>query len=150
MDPRCRDVCPIVAREFVTADRALGAAATQVEMVGIDVNPHYLGRRWLRAFDAEHGLSALPNWHFVTGTLAQLRRVWQAYNITVQVNPKTKDISHTTVIDFIGPSGRLHAVAAPYARARHGQAYLPAGLLGRWGSRIAGQLRRLLPDHSGR
>lgn len=145
MDPRCTDVCPIVAREFEAADRDLGAAAAHVALVGIDVNPRFLGRRWLDKFDAQHGLNKLSNWHFVTGTLAQLKRVWQDYSISIQVSPKTGEVSHTTVIDFIGPGGKLRAMAGPYALAHHGVAYLPGGLLGRWGTSIAGQLRQLLP-----
>jgi protein SCO1/2 len=149
MDPRCTDVCPLVAQEFIQADHELGALASRVQLIGVDVNPGYTARRWLTAFDAEHGLNRLANWHFVTGTVAQLRQVWENYGIQVQVT-KTGDVVHTTVIDFIGPHGRLHGMAAPYALVRHnGTGYLPPGQLGQWATHIAAELRLLATPTGG-
>lgn len=150
MDPRCTDVCPLVAQEFIQADHELGALASRVELVGVDVNPGYLGRRWLRAFDAEHGLNRLPNWHFLTGKLAQLRQVWQDYSIQVQTDPKTGALLHTTVIDFIGPRGRLHGMADAYALVHpNGTGYLPPGQLGQWATHFATELRSLAAPPGG-
>lgn len=145
MDPRCTDVCPLVAQEFIDADRYLGPAAAHVALVGVDVNPGFTAVHWLRAFDSAHGLDRLSNWHFFTGSLSQLRKVWGKYSISVQLDPKTGDITHTTVIDFIGRDGREMAMATPYAYTHHnGTAYLPGGQMTRWGHGIAKQLRVLV------
>lgn len=145
MDPRCQDVCPIVAQELVDADRYLGAEAAKVELVGIDVNPNYTARRWLDSFDSEHGLNHLSNWQFFTGSLAQLRSVWQKYSISVQTDPRTGDVLHTTVIYFVGSHGHERALAGPWVHEhKNGTGYLASGLIRQWGRGIATQLAALL------
>lgn len=145
MDPRCTDVCPLVAQEFEEADHALGAAARKVALIGVDVNPNATALHWVRSFDAAHGLNRLHNWYFFTGSLAALRRVWEAYSITVQIQPKTGDVIHTTLIEFIGRHGRERAMAVPGASLHsNGTGSLPEGELHQWGQGIAQQLRRLL------
>lgn len=148
MDPRCTDICPIVAQEFIDADHDLGTAASQVALVGIDVNPGATARHWLTTFDDEHGLDQLPNWYFLSGGLDQLKSVWNAYNINVQLT-KAGDVEHTTVIEFIDPDGQLRSLSAPNADYRNGVGYLPAAGLGQWGNGIAGQLRQLLTEKPG-
>ncbi|MDA8295733.1 MAG: SCO family protein [Actinomycetota bacterium] len=144
MDPRCIDVCPLVAHEFIEADRQLGPLARHVALVGVDVNPNVRSRASLLSFDREQGLNRLHNWYYVTGSLAALQRVWAAYSITVQVRPSTLNVVHTAVIDFIAPNGRERAMAAPGCRYRkNGTGYLPGDELAQWATGIASELRRL-------
>lgn len=148
MDDRCTDVCPIVARELALADRELGATASKVALVGVEVNPKFTAERWVRKFDAEHGLSRLPNWYYFTGTVAALAPVWRAYNVATGIDPKTGDDKHTTLIEFIGPHGRERAEASPQAFLRpNGTGYLPPATVSEGGHGIATQLRRILPKH---
>lgn len=145
MDPRCTDVCPIVAQEFIEADRDLGSTASKVALIGVDVNPTATAEHWVRSFDREHGLDKLPNWYFFTGSLKTLESVWQKYTLNVQVG-RTGAVVHTTIIDFIGRHGYEHRMAVPQAYERpDGTGYLPAGQVTQWGHGIAQQLRRLLP-----
>ena len=142
MDPRCTDVCPIVAHEFVEADRLLGSDARRVALVGIDVNPAALAPSALRSFDAAHGLDHLHNWYFLTGSLNSLRQVWSDYSVSVQVDPHTGDVVHTTIMEFIDPRGRQRAIAAPGAAVTAGgRGFLPGGELQQWARGIADQLR---------
>lgn len=146
MDPRCRDVCPLVAQEFIDADRHLGAAARRhVALVGVDVNPTATAEHWVRSFDRQHGLNRLSNWYFFTGPLATLKKIWRRYTLNVQVG-RTGVVAHTTTIEFIGRHGYEQRMAVPQAYLRpNGTGYLPAGDIARWGQGIAQQLRRLLP-----
>ena len=83
-DPACTTGCRPIVREFRQAALMLGASAHQVELVGIVLSPAYRPVSAVRAFDRQEGLSRAPGWLSLTGTLAQLRRVWQEYGITAQ------------------------------------------------------------------
>lgn len=147
MDDRCTDVCPLVAQEFIEADHHLGQAARHVAFVGVEVNPNFTAERWVRRFDRAHGLNKLPNWYYLSGSLATLRQVWQSYSITVQVVPKNLNVLHSTVMDFIDPQGHERAMAVPGALiTKKGTGYLPGNELERWGQGIAREVRRLLPS----
>lgn len=138
MDDKCTDICPVVGQEFINAQKLLGARASKVAFVGINVNPNHTSVPDVRAFDVEHGLDHLPNWYYFTGPLAQLKQVWNQYGITVQVDPKTKDVKHTSTMTFIDPRGVEQQVAFPEAYMRFdGSGYLKGGQLGGWSQGIA-------------
>ncbi len=144
MDPHCTDICPIVSAEFVDAYRDLGPAAGRAVFVAVNVNPYYRSVASVAAFTSEHQLDRIPSWHFLTGTLASLRAVWQAYNIEVEAPSRAGDIVHTSEIVFISPSGTERYVAAPMDdHTAAGAAYLPAGQLASWGRGIALVTRQL-------
>lgn len=144
MDPHCTDICPIVSEEFIDAYRDLGLAARRAVFIAVNVNPYYRSVANVAAFTSEHQLGTIPSWHFLTGTLASLRAVWQAYNIDVEAPSRAGDIVHTSEIVFISPSGTERYVAAPTDdHTAGGAAYLPAGQLAAWGRGIALLTRQL-------
>ncbi len=112
MDPVCTKICPLVSDEFIRADRMLGAEASNVAFVGVNVNQFHESRASVRAYSQTRGLSGLPNWHFVTGTTDQLKPVWDAYHVAVIPN-STGDVVHTSILYFIDPQGRLRLDALP-------------------------------------
>lgn len=145
MDVRCTDICPLVGQEFINAHKLLGARASKVTFVGINVNPDHTSVPDVRAFDSEHGLDHFPDWYYFTGKLAQLRQVWNQYGITVQVDPKTKDVKHTSTMTFIDPKGVEQQVAFPEAHMRiDGSGYLEPGQLDGWSQGIADVVTGLL------
>jgi cytochrome oxidase Cu insertion factor (SCO1/SenC/PrrC family) len=83
-DPVCTPGCPPVGQEFRRAATLLGASARRVALVGIVLSPGYRPVSTLRAFDRREGLDRVPGWLFLTGTLAQLHRVWHGYGIPAQ------------------------------------------------------------------
>jgi cytochrome oxidase Cu insertion factor (SCO1/SenC/PrrC family) len=117
MDPVCTNICPIVASEFINVDRMLGRDAAQVEFVCVNVNQFQESRASVRKYSHERGLSALSNWHFLTGSTDQLKQVWNAYHVAVIPN-STGDVVHTSVLYFIDPSGRLRIDAMPVQAKR--------------------------------
>jgi cytochrome oxidase Cu insertion factor (SCO1/SenC/PrrC family) len=106
LDPVCTSDCPLIAQEFRQADQMLGASARQVELVAIVANPLYYQRDYTLAFDRQEHLAGLPNWRYLTGTLPQLRQVWQQYAIAAQILPGGGMVAHSDVAYVIDSAGR--------------------------------------------
>ncbi len=83
LDPVCYTDCPVIAEEVHAADQMLGSDASAVEMVAIAANPVRYALRYVRAFDREHDMTGLRNYVYLTGPLAQLRKAWADYGMTV-------------------------------------------------------------------
>jgi len=125
MDPHCVDICPIVSQEFVDAYHDLGPAAGKVVFAAINVNQYHASVAAMAAYSREHGLTAIPSWHFFTGPLPALQAAW-------------RDYIHTSAVYFLGPTGQEMFLASPMAdHTRKGTAYLPASQLAGWGHGIA-------------
>ncbi len=106
LDPVCTSDCPQIAQEFRGADQVLGASARDVELVAIDANPLYRQVAYTRAFDRQERLTSVPNWLFLTGSLAQLRQAWRRYDVAAQVLPAGGMIAHSDVAYVIDASGQ--------------------------------------------
>lgn len=146
MDPDCTDICPIVSREFFTAYRDLGREASRVVFLAVNVNRYHLQVADVAAFSAEQHLTAIPSWHFLTGSYASLRAVWEAYNIEVEAPSPNADIIHSSAMYFIDPGGHERYLASPMVdHTTSGSSYLPANQLAAWGQGIA-QVARQLAD----
>ncbi len=138
MDPHCVDICPIVSQEFVDAYHDLGRAAGKVVFAAINVNQYHASVSALAGYSREHGLTAIPSWHFFTGPLPALQSAWREYDISVQAPNPNADIVHTSAIYFISPTGQEMYLASPMAdHTRKGTAFLPAAQLAEWGHGIA-------------
>jgi len=105
LDPVCTSDCPLIAQEFRQADEQLGAQSRNVEMVAIAANPVYYTTAYTKAFNRQEGMAGLANWHFLTGSLAQLRQAWRAYGIEDEILPAGGMIGHTEVAFAIDASG---------------------------------------------
>lgn len=145
MDPHCIDICPIVAREFVDAYRDLGSQASKVVFVGVNVNPYYRTPAEVLAFSRAHGLTVIPSWHFLTGTVTALQIVWKDYGIKVIVPKVNGDIIHTSVVYFIDRHGNERYLASPIVEhTASGKAFLPVASINSWGQGIASVARQLI------
>ena len=143
-DASCKDICPVLASEIEQADADLGADAGDVEFVTVNTDLAALASS-AEAPALATGLTALPNWHMVTGPLASLNPVWKAYGVSITLNTKTEQEVHSDVMDFIDPNGFLRYRATPFAdESRLGSFTLPAGDEARWGQGIADYAERLI------
>ena len=107
LDPVCTSDCPIIGAEFKQAGVLLGAADKKVELVAVVANPTYLSTAVTRAYDAEVGLTNVPNWLYLTGSLSQLEHVWGQYGITVQNLPAGAMTAHNDIAFVISPNGQI-------------------------------------------
>jgi len=138
MDSHCTDICPLVSREFINARKDLGSAARNVVFIAVNVNPYHRRVADVASYSSAEGLDSISSWHFVTGPLRDLRKVWSNYQIMVQAPRRNADVIHTSLIYFIDPQGKERYVAAPMVdHTANGAAYLPPGQLATWGRGIA-------------
>jgi cytochrome oxidase Cu insertion factor (SCO1/SenC/PrrC family) len=107
LDPVCTSDCPIIAQEFKQAGQMLGAQAKHVELVAVVANPTYRSTAFTRAFDQQEGLTTVPDWLYLTGSLSQLEAVWRHYGITVQDLPAGAMAAHNDLAVVIDPAGRI-------------------------------------------
>jgi cytochrome oxidase Cu insertion factor (SCO1/SenC/PrrC family) len=144
MDPHCTDICPIVSQEYVDAYRDLGPLAGKVVFAAVNVNQYHAAVSDMMTYSREQRLITIPGWHFFTGPVPDLRKVWDGYEIAVQAPSPDADIVHTSAVFFIDPAGRERFIAAPMAdHSSTGASYLPAGQITNWGQGIAQVARTL-------
>jgi protein SCO1/2 len=102
-DPVCTTICPLTTTAMVEAKRMLGSAASRVQLLGIGANPEATAVKWVRDYSRVHAM--LTQWHFLTGSLSQLKRVWKDYGIAAQVIHG--EIDHTPALYVIDQRGQL-------------------------------------------
>jgi cytochrome oxidase Cu insertion factor (SCO1/SenC/PrrC family) len=107
LDPVCTSDCPIIAQEFKQTGQMLGAQAKNVELVAVVANPTYRSTAFTRAFDRQEGLTTVPDWLYLTGSLSQLGAVWRHYGVTVENLPAGAMAAHNDLAVVIDPAGRI-------------------------------------------
>jgi cytochrome oxidase Cu insertion factor (SCO1/SenC/PrrC family)/thiol-disulfide isomerase/thioredoxin len=133
-DSQCTTVCPLTTTEMVDAKRLLGSAGSKVQLLGVDANPTATAVRDVRAYSRVHAM--MNEWHFLTGSLPELRHVWHAYHIAVQIERDA--IDHTPalyIIDARGNLAKVYLIEMAYAGVRQ-QAQI-----------LAQALSSLIPGH---
>lgn len=106
IDSECTTICPLTTSEMVEAKTLLGKAGDQVQLLGVDANPTATTVADVKAYSITHGM--LDEWHFMTASLDQLKKVWKSYKIAVQIEDGL--IDHTPALYEIDPQGRLRMV----------------------------------------
>ena len=114
VDSECTTVCPLTTVSMVQARELLGAAGSQVQLLGVDANPTATSVSDVMAYSQAHGM--VNQWDFLTGSPAQLAAVWKAYHIAVQI--EKGQIDHTPalfVIDQRGREQKIYLTTMAYA-----------------------------------
>ena len=106
VDSRCSTICPLTTLSMLDAVRMLGSAGRDVQLIGIDANPHATRVSDVQAYTAAHGLTG--RWQFLTGSLPALERVWKGYH--VYVSAVKGNIDHEPAIYLIRPDGKEQAL----------------------------------------
>ncbi len=133
-DSECTTVCPLTTQSMLEAKQMLGAAGNQVQLLGVDANPTATSVADVLAYSRVHGM--VNQWDFLTGSLAQLKAVWSAYHIAVQI--EQGQIDHTPalfVIDQQGREQKLYLTQMAYSS------------VGQSAQVLADELSTLLPGH---
>jgi cytochrome oxidase Cu insertion factor (SCO1/SenC/PrrC family) len=112
LDPVCTSDCPLIAQEFRQTDERLGADNAHVDFVAIVANPIYRSIAFTNAFDRQEGLSHVGNWLYLTGSVAELRRVWSSYGVLVETAGAGAMIAHSDLAFVIDAQGNERAELA--------------------------------------
>jgi cytochrome oxidase Cu insertion factor (SCO1/SenC/PrrC family) len=102
-DSECTTVCPLTTQSMVMAKELLGKAGEQVQLLGVDANPTATKVSDVMAYSRAH--SMVNQWDFLTGSDAQLKAVWKAYDIQVAI--EAGQIDHTPALYVINQQGTL-------------------------------------------
>ncbi len=102
-DSECTTVCPLTTTAMMDAKAMLGPAGSRVQLLGVDANPAAISVEDVWSYSELHAM--LHAWHFLTGTLAQLKQVWKHYGIEAAI--QHGEITHTPALFVIGPRGTL-------------------------------------------
>jgi cytochrome oxidase Cu insertion factor (SCO1/SenC/PrrC family) len=102
-DSECTTVCPLTTQSMVLAKDLLGKAGDSVQLLGVDANPDATKVSDVMAYSRAHDM--VNQWDFLTGSSAQLKAVWKAYNIEVQI--EAGQIDHTPALYVINQQGVL-------------------------------------------
>jgi len=133
-DSECTTICPLTTTAMLEAKAMLGAAGRHVQLLGIDANPKATSLQDVLSYSQLHGM--LHAWHFLTGSLSQLKRVWKAYGIEAAIQGGL--IAHTPALFVIDARGRLSRLYMTQ------QSYAAVGQLGQL---LAENVSHLLPGH---
>ncbi|HEY7294606.1 MAG TPA: SCO family protein [Dehalococcoidia bacterium] len=103
---QCPDVCPFTAELLRKADAAAGHPA-DVEYVAVSVDPIHDNAATIATFSEEHQLGELGNrFHYLIGSLPELARVWQRYEIRNAEAPESRQqIDHEASVYLIDRHG---------------------------------------------
>jgi cytochrome oxidase Cu insertion factor (SCO1/SenC/PrrC family) len=107
LDPVCVTECPLIAQEFRQAGQQLGEQARQVELVAININPLYNQLSYIQAFDQQERLAHVPDWLYLTGSPAQLKKIYAGYGVASQPLPGGAMLGHSDVAYVIDQHGYL-------------------------------------------
>jgi cytochrome oxidase Cu insertion factor (SCO1/SenC/PrrC family) len=133
-DSECSSVCPLTTTALVDAKTMLGAAASQVQLLGINANPKDTSIEDVLSYSQLHGM--LYQWRYLTGSLSQLQTVWKDYSIGVTVNQN--QIDHEPAVFVINQQGRL---------AKLYLTQLAYSAVPQLGQLLANEVSSLLPSH---
>jgi len=78
----CTDFCPFVALKLKEASKLLGAEADKAVFVAVSTDPERDTPRVCAEYSKVIGM--FDSWHFVTGPLSALEKVWKNYYISVE------------------------------------------------------------------
>jgi cytochrome oxidase Cu insertion factor (SCO1/SenC/PrrC family) len=105
-DSECTTVCPLTTQSMLLAKELLGKAGSSVQLLGIDANPDAIAVANVLAYSRVHAM--VNQWDFLTGSAAQLKKVWTDYDIAVQI--QSGQIDHTPALYVIDQQGKLRKV----------------------------------------
>ncbi|MGA2454129.1 MAG: SCO family protein [Solirubrobacteraceae bacterium] len=104
IDSRCETVCPLTAAILRNALQRIGSHdADRVDLVAVNADPAATRVADVYRFSQETGM--LHEWQYLTGSPAQLKAIYRAYQVYVCVEPDG-DVVHTAAIYLIDPRGR--------------------------------------------
>ena len=134
VDAECTTVCPLTTVAMLEAKQLLGAAGDDVQLLGIDASPRATSVADVLAYSRAHNM--VNRWDFLTGSLAQLKASWKAFDIYARID--SGQVDHTPALYVVDAQGREQTV---YLTA---MAY---SSIGQSAQVVAQEAASLLPGH---
>ena len=106
VDSQCTTICPLTTATLTSARDDLGAAASRVQLLGINANPLATSVAAVHAYSQAHDL--LYRWNFLTGSKQRLSAVWRDYHVYAAAI--ASKIDHDPIVFVIDPNGRERAI----------------------------------------
>jgi len=116
----CPDVCPLIAQNLNAALRQLPKEQRAgVRVLAVSVDPKGDTPTAVRAYVDRHEL--LPEFRYLLGTKAQLRKVWTAWHVlAVQDGPELVDhVAYTALVDRSGKERVLYGAQVQARQVLH-------------------------------
>ena len=133
-DAECTTICPLTTAALLDAKDMLGAAASQVQLLGIDANPKAIAVQDVLSYSQLHGM--LYQWQYLTGSCRSCRACGRPTASALTISQNQTD--HEPAIFVINQQGRLAKLYLTQA------AYSAVGQLGQL---LANEVSSLLPGH---
>jgi cytochrome oxidase Cu insertion factor (SCO1/SenC/PrrC family) len=103
VDSECTTICPLTTESMMRALQMLGPkAASDVQLLGVNANPQATSVSDVMTYSKNHNM--VNSWHFLTGSVDQLKSLWKNYYIYDQI--VKGQIDHTPALYIIGPNGK--------------------------------------------
>jgi protein SCO1/2 len=100
----CPDVCPLLTAKFAAIQRALAERKiADYQLLSITTDPERDSASVLKEY-AGRFKADLTRWSFVTGTRADLTKVWKAMGVNV-TKTDAGEVSHTTLTTLVDRRG---------------------------------------------
>jgi protein SCO1 len=101
----CDDVCPVIAQELRLALERLGRRADDVAVLGVSADPKGDTAEAVRLWLDRHRLP--DNFHYLIGSRAELKPVWDAYYAAPQSDTYAERGDHSASIWMVDAEDRL-------------------------------------------
>jgi protein SCO1/2 len=110
----CPDVCPVIAGTLNRVLQTPVARRAGLRVLAVSVDPKGDTPPAVRRFIREHGL--VPAFRYLTGTRAELQRVWRAFHVVAEAGSGAT-VAHSTFELLIDPQGRERLIFDPQVTA---------------------------------
>lgn len=100
----CPDVCPLTVDKLRAGLDDLGASAGDAHVVAVSVDPAGDTPRAVRRFVRRHHMEGRMT--YLTGSRAELARVWRSYGVAVSGPPEDRAVGHGSWVYGIDGEGR--------------------------------------------
>ena len=106
----CPDFCPLTASKLRQMLEGLGGGAADVAVLAVSVDPKRDDQAAAYEFSSRHRLLGY-NWHYLTGSEAELTQVWRSYGIGQDymaapgLGPPAEGVVHTDALYVIDAQG---------------------------------------------
>jgi protein SCO1 len=115
----CPDVCPLITQNLNAALRQLGPQRRRVRVLAVSVDPKGDTPGAVSAY--ERRMHLVPQFRYLIGSRAELRRVWKAWNVlAVSTKPDLVDhVAYTALVDTTGRERVLYDSAVKARQVLH-------------------------------